>query len=109
MRKLYRADHRPTSYCQKLVTVFLGGTFGCHFSVLEFVPLHDVGDLVRSIQAAAFLAGRLTQLEDHCKRRHAAEAAFGFGRPQTHSCEGALYGVGRSDVFPVLGRRIVEG
>ncbi len=66
------------SYCQKLVTVFSGGAFGYHFSVLEFVPLHDVGDLVRSIQAAPFFAGRLTQLEDHCTRRHAAEAAFGL-------------------------------
>ncbi len=89
--------------------MFSGGAFGYHFSVLEFIPLHDVSDLVRSIQAAPFFAGRLTQLEDHCKRRHAAEAAFGFGRPQTHRCEGTLYGVGRSDVFPLLGRKIVEG
>ncbi len=64
---------------------------------------------MRAVQTAPLLAGRLAQLEDHGERRLAAEAALGFGGPQAHRGEGALYGVRRSDVFPVLGRKIVEG
>ncbi len=65
--------------------------------------------VVRAIQAAPLLAGRPAQLEDHGKGRLAAEAALGLGAPEPHGRKGALYGVRRSDVRPVLGRKIVEG
>ncbi len=64
--------------------------------------------MVRAVQAAPLLAGRLAQLEDHSEGRIAAEAALGLGGPEAHGRKGALYGVRRSDVLPVLGRKIVE-
>ena len=71
--------------------------------------MNDVGDLVRAVQAAPLLAGRLAQLEDHGERRHAAEAAFGLGGPEAHGRKGAFDGIGGANVLPVLGREVVDG
>ena len=71
--------------------------------------MNDAGDLVRDVQAAPLLAGRLAQLEDHGERRHAAEAALGLGGPEAHGRKGAFDGIGGANVLPVLGREVVEG
>ncbi len=65
--------------------------------------------MVRAIQAAPLLAGRLAQLEDHSEGRLAAEAALGPGGPEAHGRKGAFNGIGGANVLPVLGREVVEG
>ena len=64
--------------------------------------------LVRAIQAAPLLAGRLAQLEDHGERRFARQAALGPGGSQPHRGEGTFNRIRRSDVLPALGRKVVE-
>ena len=73
----YAPDGMKASYCQKLVTRVSGCAFHYLFSALKFDASNDLGELVRAIQTAPCLAGRLAQFEDHRERRLAAEAALG--------------------------------
>ncbi len=57
---------------------------------LEFDASNDLGEMVRAIQAAPFLARRLAQLEDHGEGCLAAEAALGLGGSQPRRGECAF-------------------
>ena len=54
------------------------------------------------------MLGAQDQFEDHGERRLAAEASLGLDGSEPYRGEGALDGIGGSDVLPMLGREVVE-
>ena len=76
--------------------------------VAEFNPLDDFGQAVLAVELAPFLPGREQQLVRHGQRGLSAEAALGLGGPMPDGGESALDRVRGSDVFPVLGREVIE-
>jgi hypothetical protein len=48
-----------------LVTAVSGGALDYLFSVLELDPFDDLGELLRPVEAALLLAGRLAELQEH--------------------------------------------
>ena len=61
-----------------------------------------------AIEAAPVFLGALDQLEPHGEGRSVREATFGSDGSVADGRERALDRVGRSQVFPVLGREVIE-
>src|SRR2546423_5483079 len=76
--------------------------------VVECHTENEFWQLVVAIETTpAFLRG-LEQLEDHRERRPVGQASLRSDRAVPHGSEGAFNGIGRPQVFPVLGREVVE-
>jgi hypothetical protein len=61
-----------------------------------------------AIEAAPVFLGALDQLEHHGEGRPVREATFGSDGSVADGRERALDRVGRSQVFPMLGREVIE-
>ena len=78
-------------------------------SVEELCTEDDFRQLVVTIEATpAFLDG-LGELEDHGERGLIRKTSLRAHRAVTHGGERAFDNVGRAQMFPVLGREVVEG
>lgn len=86
-----------------------GGSLGFFYSVDELDSLKDVGQDIGSVEQPPFFLGGLHQLVHHRQAGHTASAALGLLGPQTDRGEGAFDWVGRPQVFPVLGWKVIEG
>ena len=76
--------------------------------VVECHTENEFWQLVVAIETTpAFLRG-LKQFEDHRERRPVGQATLRSDRAVAHGSEGAFNGVGRPQVFPMLGREVVE-
>jgi hypothetical protein len=106
------------SYRQFLVTAGRsgGGGFGLTVGrlgddldpIVECHTENEFWQLVVAIEPTpAFLRG-LKQFEDHRECRLVGQAALRSDGAVAHGGEGAFDGVGRPQVFPVLGREVVE-
>ena len=78
-------------------------------AVAELNPCDDLRQAVLAVEFAPFLLRRYHQLERHGQAGRSAQAPLGPFRSVSHGGEGALDRVGRADVFPVFGRKIIEG
>ena len=106
------------SYRQILVTAGRsgGGGYGLMVSrfgadldpVVECHTENEFWQLVVAIETAPAFLRTLEQLEDHRKRRPVGQASLRSDRAVAHGGEGAFDGVGGPQVFPVLGREVVE-
>jgi hypothetical protein len=77
--------------------------------VVECHTENEFWQLVVAIETtAAFLRG-LEQFECHRERGPVRQATLRSDRAMAHGGEGAFDGIGRSQVFSVLGREVVEG
>src|SRR5665647_202140 len=65
-------------------------------------------ELVVSVEPSPAFLCALEQFEDHCERGPVGQAALRSDRAVAHGGEGAFNGVGGPQVFPVLGREVVE-
>jgi hypothetical protein len=107
---------RQIGYRQILVTAGSGGGgYGLTVSgfsddldpVVECHTENEFWQLVVAIDTtSAFLRG-LKQFEDHRERRPVGQATFRSDRAVTHGREGFQWDC-RPQVFPVLGREVVE-
>ena len=89
---------------------FQGRRVGDDFdSVCEPDTLNELGQLIMAIEPPPTFLGGIDELEHHCERRLIREAALRAYRAVPHGGESALDRVRGPQVFPVLGREIVEG
>ena len=78
-------------------------------AVLEFNPFDDFRHSISTVELSPFCLCRHHQLERHGQTSFSAQAALGLAGAVADGSERALNGVGRPDVFPVLGGEVVEG
>jgi hypothetical protein len=79
------------------------------FFVLLCGVFDDFPEQFVASQSSPFLFGVLGQFEDHGQAGDSGAAAFGFLCPQPHRGEGGFDRIGGADVYPVFGRKLVEG
>ena len=86
--------------------------------ILRFDDLHSVGEpyteddfrqLVVTIEATPVFFGGLGEFEDHGQRGLVRETSLCAHGAMTHGRECAFDDIGRAQMFPVLGRKFVEG
>ena len=116
--KFYAIPVTHESYRRFLVTAERSGGGGCGLTVGrlgddldpvgEFHTLNDLWQLVVAVEPAPAFLRAVDQLEDHGERGPVREAALRADRAVAHGGEGAFDGVRRAQVFPVLGREVVE-
>jgi len=112
--QLYALGIELMSYRRILVTEGSGGS-GLSFrsddldSVGELYPEDDFGQLVVPVEAPPMFLGGLGELEYHSERSLVRKASLGAHGAVTHGRERAFDDVGRAQMFPVLGREVVEG
>ena len=78
-------------------------------SVGELYTENDFRQLVMTIETAPAFLGSLGELEDHRERGLVRKTSLGAHGAVTHGGERAFDDVGRAQMFPVLGRKVVEG
>src|SRR5262245_14245224 len=78
-------------------------------SVGELYTEDDLRQLVVTIEATPAFLGGLGELEDHGQRGLVRKASLRAHGAVTHGCERAFDDVGRAQMLPVLGRKVVEG
>ena len=89
---------------------FRGRRVGDDFDpVGEPDTLNELGQLVVAIKSTPTFLCSIDELEHHRERRLVREAALRADRAVPHGGESALDRVRGPQVFPVLGREIVEG
>src|SRR5436190_13787069 len=76
--------------------------------VVECHTENEFWQLVVAIETAPTFLRGLEQFEDHGERRPVGQATLRSDGAMAHGSEGAFNGIGRSQVFPVLGREVVE-
>ena len=77
-------------------------------AVFEGNPLNDLWQAVRAVELPPFRLRRHHEPECHREAGFPAQATPGFAGPVADRGEGALDGVRGPDVFPVLGRKVIE-
>ena len=78
-------------------------------SVGELYSEDDFRQVIVTVEAPAFLGGR-SEVEYHRERRGLIrKTSLGAHGAVTHGGERAFDNVGRAQMFPVLGREVVEG
>ena len=75
---------------------------------VNFTPKDEFWQEGVAIEAAPVFLGALDQLEHHGERRPVREATFGSDGSVADGRERALARVCRSQVFPMLGREVIE-
>ena len=78
-------------------------------SISELHTQDEFWQLGVTVEAAPAFLCALDQLEDHGERGLVREASFRTDRAVTHGGERALDRVGRPQMLPVLGGKVVEG
>ena len=78
-------------------------------SVEELFTQDDFRQLVVTIEATPAFFGGLGELEDHRERGLIRKTSLRAHGAVTHGGERAFDNVGRAQMFPVLGREVVEG
>jgi hypothetical protein len=76
--------------------------------VVECHTENEFWQLVMSVETTPAFLCALDQFEDHRERGPVGQTALRSDRAVPHGGEGAFDGVGRPQVFPVLGREVVE-
>src|SRR5437879_1771430 len=76
--------------------------------VVECHTENEFWQLVVSVEPSPAFLCALKQFEDHCEGGRVGQAALRSDRAVAHSGEGAFNGIGSPQVFPVLGREVVE-
>src|SRR5438552_17510969 len=77
--------------------------------VVECHTENEFWQLVVSVEPSPAFLCALKQFEDHCEGGRVGQAALRSDRAVAHGGEGAFNGIGGPQVFPVLGREVVEG
>ena len=88
--------------------MILGGDFILHDSVFEGTSFDDEGNPFMAVQSSPFLRRRLSELEHHRKACSPGAAAFGLAVTKTDGRERRFNRVGRPQVTPVFGWKVVE-
>src|SRR5665213_4433004 len=106
------------SYRQFLVTAggSGGGGYGLKVSrfgedldpVVERYTENEFWQLVVAIETTPAFVGAFEQFEDHGERGAVGQASLRSDRAVPYGSEGAFNGIGGPQVFPVLGREVVE-
>src|ERR1700750_117298 len=106
------------SYCQILVTAGRSGGGGYGLTVgrlgddldpvVECHTKNEFWQLVVAIETAPAFLCALDQFEDHGERGPVRQTTLRSDGAVAHGGEGAFDGVGRPQVFPVIGREVVE-
>jgi hypothetical protein len=78
-------------------------------SVGELYTEDDFGQLVVAIEATPVSLGGFAELEDHGERGLVGKTSLGTHPAVADCCERTFDDVGRAQMFPVLGREVVEG
>jgi Transposase C of IS166 homeodomain/zinc-finger binding domain of transposase IS66 len=76
--------------------------------VVECHTKNEFWQLVVSIETSPAFLCALKQFEDHCERGSVGQTALRPDRAVAHGGEGAFNRIGGPQVFPVLGREVVE-
>src|ERR1700682_2567753 len=76
--------------------------------VVECHTENEFWQLVVAIETTPGFLCTLEQFEDHRERCPVGQASLRSDRAMAHGSEGAFNGIGRPQVFPVLGRKVIE-
>ena len=78
-------------------------------AVSKLHTLDQLWQLVVAVETPPVFLRGVGQLEDHGEGGLVREAAFRADRPVAHGGKGAFDRVGRAQVLPMLGGKVVEG